>query len=469
MNSVSALFGRFNELSSQLTSQQHGNQGRHVGHDQAAGRHHGHSDEGQRASMSLYEVSLSFSSTSYSSHDKGVKILEQELEVRFSGARTSQTAPSFVPTFQPPSVDDVANNVLGFVENRIKQEAADGASTERLDDLLSQAREGVEKGFGQAREQIESYGLMTDQLGDEIDKSFETINVGLDGLVGTYVNDHDVVGNTFKNSGDAKASPEDSVEQAVASPKNEAERSVVSSSANDSSGTRDRDVSARNSAVNAGYSSFSSVSERAAIQITTQDGDIVSFNLEQIQASFERGELSADRFGFESSQLAGQYQSGQYSYSVEGELDEGELQALNDLMVQIEGMSEQFFSGDFQAAFQSALELGFDGEEIAGFSVNLSQTTVQQVSAYQEIADIGEGAEVVNSNYAERFDPLSEFFDSLQAAFDSASQFSQPAQLVSDLFDRMTDDRIETIPEDIAESTLFEQMQAYMTALLEKL
>ena len=469
MNSVSALFGRFNELSSQLTTQQHENQGKHVG------RHHGHMNHqhgGQGSSqMSLYEVSLSFSSSSYSSHEKGVKILEQELEVKFSGARSSQTASSFVPTFQPPSVDDVANNVLGFVENRIKQEAADGASTERLDNLLSQAREGVEKGFGQAREQIESYGLMTEKLGNEIDQSFDKINTGLDGLEETYVSGNDVasVGDTDQNVDDTTASIVDKAEQVVASPNNKADKQDAPKAANDTSDSGVRDVSGRNSAVNAGYSSFSSLSESAAIQITTRDGDIVSFNLEQIQASFESGELSGDRFGFESSQLAGQYQSGQYSYSIDGELDEGEIQALNDLMVQIEGMSEQFFSGDFEAAFQSALELGFDGEEIAGFSVNLSQTSVQQVSAYQQVADMGDGAEVVDSNYSGRFDPLSDFFDSLQAAFDKASQFSQPAQLVSDLFDRMTQDRIETIPEEVVESTPFEQMQAYMSALLERL
>lgn len=465
MNSVSALFGRFNELSSQLTTQQHENQGKHVGHHQ--GKHVGHQNgqmgpsQGEQGSsqMSLYEVSLSFSSTSFSSHEKGVKILEQELEVRFSGARTSQAAPSFVPTFQPPSVEDVANNVLGFVENRIKQEAADGASTERLDNLLSQAREGVEKGFGQAREQIESYGLMTEQLGSEIDQSFEKINTGIDGLVETYVTE----------SGVSNADNSDNDEQVVASPQNESDKQEAPRSVSDTADSGERGVSGQNSAINAGYSSFSSLSESAAIQITTQDGDVVSFNLEQIQASFESGELSGDRFGFDASQLAGQYQSGQYSYSVDGELDEGEIQALNDLMVQIEGMSEQFFSGDFQAAFQSALELGFDGEEIAGFSVSLSQTSVQQVSAYQEVADMGEGAAFVDTNYGERFDPLSEFFDSLQAAFDKASQFSQPAQLVSDLFDRMTEDRIETVPENVVESTPFEQMQAYMTALLEKL
>ncbi|MFD2229897.1 DUF5610 domain-containing protein [Alkalimarinus sediminis] len=474
MNSVSALFGKFNELSSQLTTQQHENQGKHVG------RHQGqmdHQQGGQRSSqMSLYEVSLSFSSRSYSSHDNGVRILEQELEVRFSGARASQANTAFVPTFQPPSVDDVANNVLGFVESRIKQEAAGGASSERLDDLLNQAREGVEKGFEQAREQIESYGLMTEKLDNEIDQSFEKINVGLDELSQTYTSSPSPAADELEDveqdadNGDI----DDQSEQVVAAPTgNIRQQGDVQPSNNTAASNVQNELGqnkvGQNNGVNAGYSAFNSVAESAAIQITTRDGDVVSFNLEKIQASFEGGALSGDRYGFESSQLVGQYQSGQYSYSIDGELDEGEVQALNDLMMQIEEMSDQFFSGDFQAAFQSALELGFDGEEIAGFSVNLSQTTVQQMSAYQQVADMGSGAEVVDSSYAGRFDPLSEFFDSLQAAFDRASQFSQPAQLVSDLFDRVARDRVETLPQDEIETTPFEQMQAYMRALLERL
>ncbi|WP_250657638.1 DUF5610 domain-containing protein [Alkalimarinus coralli] len=462
MNSVSALLGRFNELSSQLTTQQHENQGKHLGNHR--GQLQDQNNGQNSVQVSLYEVSLSFSSSSFSSHEKGVKILEQELEVQFTGARSSQVTSSFAPAFQPPSVDDVANNVLGFVEDRIKQEADAGASPERLDDLLSQAREGVEIGFGQAREQIESLGLMTDELDNDVNQSFQKINTGIDGFVDTYVN-----GGAAESLVDAN----DEAEQALTSPsatsKDKGNEQVDDKqTTNDQVNAADRGVANRNSGINAGYSSFSSLSERAAIQITTQDGDVVSFNLEQIQASFERGELSSDRFGFESSQLVGQYQSGQYSYSVDGELDEGEIQALNDLMLQIEGMSEQFFSGDFQGAFQSALELGFDGQEIAGFSVNLSQTSVQQVSAYQQIADLG-GAETGTVDFGGRFDPLADFFDRLQAAFDKANAFAEPVKLVSDLFDQMVNDRIEDAPVELAESTPLEQMQEYMSTLLGRL
>ena len=434
MNSISALLGKFDSLPNKF---QHEDHGKHLK------QHSGHHQDRQMSSpsnqSSRYEVSLSFSSSSISTHVKGVQVLEQELEVHFSGARFSQTAAPYLPTFEPPSADEVANNVLSFIENRIKQESDSGASPERINDLLSQARSGVERGFGEALEQIEKIGLMTEDLSEEIDQSFKTINTGIDDLITEYVVTSPV---DVEDSDD---------EPALINQNSSAEQDRMITQ-EDSSKIQSRGVSAR-------YSEFNALSESAAIQITTQDGDIVSFNLEQMQASFERGETS------------GQYASGSYSYSVDGDLDEGEIDALNQLMVQIEGMSDQFFSGDFQGAFQSAMELGFDSQEIAEFSVNLSQTSVQQVSAYQQIADLG-GVNEVGSTASGRFDPLSDFFDSLQAALDKANAFSQSTDLVSSLFDRVANDRLareQLSSDNVAATSPFEQMKEYVHALLEKM
>ncbi len=487
MNSVSAFMGRFNELSNQMFDQsQQQDQGKHLGVQRGHGHNHGQGhgsraqDSGQSVSTSLYEVSLSFSSSSVSTHEKGVRVLEQELEVRFTGAKFSQTPAPFIPAFEPPSSDEVANNVLGFIENRIKQEADGGASPERLENLLSQARAGVEKGFGQALEQIDKMGLMTEELGEEIDESFTKVNAGLDELVNKYVTDGasggvdsddmaDEVVIAAANAADV-APVEAQKSENIAQPQANVQSEKPVKSVSDGQGDAVQNSNAiQNSNINAGYSSYSALSERAAIQITTQDGDVVSFNLEQIQASFEQGQLSGDRFGFESTQMAGQYSSGQYNYSIDGELDEGEIEALNGLMMQIEGMSDQFFSGDFQGAFQSAMELGFDSQEIAGFSVNLSQTQVQQVSAYQQVADMNDAGEASNSglpSLGASFDPLSQFFDSLQAAFDKASAFAQPQELISTLFDRVVSDRLEGEAQEVVGATPFESMNEYVQALL---
>ena len=56
--------------------------------------------------------------------------------------------------FKTPSPKEVASTVLGFVENRINSEKSAGASTERLNNLLEQARSGIEKGYKQAEKDI---------------------------------------------------------------------------------------------------------------------------------------------------------------------------------------------------------------------------------------------------------------------------------------------------------------------------
>ncbi len=80
---------------------------------------------------------------------------------------------------QPPSATDVANRLLGFVQNRLQTEADAGADIERLADLLAQARAGIDKGYGEAREQITALGLMTETLAGEIDDGFDRIQSGL--------------------------------------------------------------------------------------------------------------------------------------------------------------------------------------------------------------------------------------------------------------------------------------------------
>jgi hypothetical protein len=89
--------------------------------------------------------------------------------------------------FQPPSAADVAGTVLNFVQLRLKQEAAAGADPERLANLMEQARSGIEKGYGEAREQIEALGLMNPKLASEIDDGFTRIQNGLDKLAERFV------------------------------------------------------------------------------------------------------------------------------------------------------------------------------------------------------------------------------------------------------------------------------------------
>jgi hypothetical protein len=58
--------------------------------------------------------------------------------------------------------------------------------------------------------------------------------------------------------------------------------------------------------------------------------------------------------------------------AVQGQLDEDELQAIGDLVQKVDALASQFFGGDMEAAFSAAADLGFDGSEIASFSLRMS-------------------------------------------------------------------------------------------------
>lgn len=106
------------------------------------------------------------------------KRLEQQLEQRLGASRPARAG--YGPdSSELPTAADVASRVLGFVQQHLQKQATAGADSERLMALLSSARAGIELGFSQAREQIDSLGLMTEKLNSDIAESFSRITKGL--------------------------------------------------------------------------------------------------------------------------------------------------------------------------------------------------------------------------------------------------------------------------------------------------
>ena len=81
----------------------------------------------------------------------------------------------------------------------------------------------------------------------------------------------------------------------------------------------------------------------------------------------------------------------QFSFSVEGELNSDEITALNDLLGKVSDLSATFYSGNLEGAFEQALSLGYDDEQIASFSLNLTMSTFTRVDdSYGKVARQGE-------------------------------------------------------------------------------
>lgn len=279
------------------------------------------------------------------------------------------------PPVTPPASDDfspatVTDRLLSFIEQRLAQEKANGASDEVLMQRLQQGMEGVRKGMQEAREVLESRGMFNGKVRDDYFETFGRVQQGLDDLE-----------ERLSSTAASAPTPVDSSSPASPTPAPTSGNVVTGPVEAVATGTP---WSASSVAVSA--------SRDFAMEVTTRDGDVVKINVSSARdfaalvANFENEDVSAE--GFDAT-LSGE---DNFSFSVEGELDEGEMSALTDLFAQVNEVAETFYGGNVEAAFEQALAVGYDQNELAGFAANMTQTqTVAVTQAYVGVAEAGGG------------------------------------------------------------------------------
>ena len=297
--------------------------------------------------------------------------------------------------------EKVAGRIIDFIEQRLQSEAAAGAEPAKLDKLLSQARDGVEKGFAEARKIIDGMGALKGQVASDIDDTYKRIQDGL--------------GDLDKRFGSAASSASDKVALA-------------------------------------GYSErFSAVAETFDLSVTTRDADRLRISVAQASANWSQSSFAAASDG-NSTTVSGSSQSGSmriggWQVEVEGELDDDEVKALEKLFSQVQDLSDKFYAGDLAGAFDRAMALDIDSEQLASMSLRLTQTSVRQATdAYGAVA--GQGASAVNGG-------LQEYAQGLLDALRSADGLSKDAGgLLKDLLKGgfSLDDRFDQARLDKADS-----------------
>jgi hypothetical protein len=263
------------------------------------------------------------------------------------GALSGKKADAFSP-------EKVAAVVLGFIEQRLHSEAAAGADPSKLQALMTQARDGVEKGFAEARKILDGMGVLQGKVAADIDDTYQRIQDGFAGL-----------GKRFDPSASETAS---------------------------------------NSRVAASSERFAAVAQTFEMAVTTRDGDRLRISIAQASANWSQTSVAASSNGSNTSLIAssqsGSVQIGAWQVSVEGELDEQERAALGKLFAQVQDLSEKFYAGDLAGAFDRAMALDMDGEQLASMSLRLTQSSVRQATdAYSAVAEQGgQAASAVNTS-----------------------------------------------------------------------
>jgi len=261
--------------------------------------------------------------------------VQQVLDQRLSETLGTQKAVPVMATNSSFDAETVAGNVLAFVQNRMKQAEMDGASPAELESLLEQAKSAVQQGVEEAKEALEGMGLLTETVKSGIEQTQELVNKGLE-------------------------------------PAEEAELSTTGAQLIDAS-HRFRQIEKSN----------------FELQVKTQDGDLVT--LEFKQQNRQQGSLSIHQQGgvTDLSSRYAESSHSRFSLSVEGDLDESELMAISDLAQGIQKVSEGFFDGNVQAAFEQGMSLGYNTDEIAGFSLEMSHSLSSiATTKYREIGTL---------------------------------------------------------------------------------
>lgn len=309
----------------------------------------------------------------------GSFVLNQALKESV-GVELSRPVAPVAETFD---VDAIVSNVLEFVASRVDQAAMEGASEDELQGMMDAARDGVARGFGQAREQLEELGKLDDALGAKVTEAEDNIYAGLDDLSEALfgeVEDTDV---------------------------------------------QDADVNAASLEIEQyAYRQKSSFS----FEVLTQEGDRVTVSAYQAYGENSQSFNAQDGENQLAVESYSAFEAQGFQLSVDGDLNDAEMDALQSLFDQVNDLSETFYNGDLDTAFDMAMSLTSDADQIAQFSLNMRQV---QTVAYQ-YAGYSQAGEGLPKGLAQ---PLQSHAQGLLEAMDTAQVFQNPFELVQGLLD----------------------------------
>lgn len=340
-----------------------------------------------------------------------------------------------------------ASNILSFVALRLERDLADGATAEELGARLSEGLDGFLKGFNEAFEQISKSGLLTEEVNEAIQATRDQVLAGIDDLAEAYGIESPVT--------DALRTPPVgeivSLSSANATNIGELSTGVLESLRSPVEAVSSLLEGIRSPAddIKALLDSTTVSVEREdkrdfSFELKTRDGDVVTITANSERSSSYQAAVERSP-GYQVGAVAGRSEtSNQFSLSVEGDLDDDELRAIADLLDQVSGISESFFSGNLEEAFSKALDIGFDADQIANFSLNLRQEATTRVeTTYQRIGEVDSGLEETLGQQRQALADLSQFFEQFAEAQAAASELGIGQALLFDLVEFSAQDQQE--------------------------
>jgi hypothetical protein len=280
---------------------------------------------------------------------------------------------------------------------------------------------GFKKGFAEASEKLEALSLLSPEIKTDIGKTYDLVLEGVDELRKKFI--------------------ESTNPTETAAPSNNSKGELKTATTNKPATkleVPDFLPSATSSSIGYGNYEYGRARE-FSFELTTKDGDKVIIKASSSEGLAVEGGR-ATRGNNSAGALNASYSSSQsFSLSVEGDLNEEELGAINDLLGRVNDLAGQFFNGNLDTAFEQALNLGYDDEQIGSFSLNLAQAEIQQVTqAYQNVGPARTNNDAGQNLLSDQLLPLGNFIKDLLDSLDRASIFDEPKLLVGELGEKAT-------------------------------
>ncbi|MBD1582357.1 DUF5610 domain-containing protein [Pseudoalteromonas sp. S16_S37] len=230
----------------------------------------------------------------------------------------------------------ITKNVLDFVTSAVKRAKVDGKDDDMLKEMLGAARKGVQMGIDEATEELKGVNAFNDEIEQGIEKAKEGIFKGLDEF-----------------------------EESLFSPKFQS--------------------------MQVSEAQYASLSNQAEYSFTTAEGDEVKITFNDARSESKAAAYSQK--GNDHGLAIGQQSNHEVSFSIviNGELNLEEQQAINEMMKDVRNVSDSFFSGAYNDAFEKAKSLNIESEQIANFTMDLRQSkTTAAISQYQQTNPVKE-------------------------------------------------------------------------------
>lgn len=282
-----------------------------------------------------------------------------------------------------------ANNILSFIGARLKMDVAEGASQEELMSRLEAGLKGFVQGYQEAYSQLAGMGFLSADVEEAIEKTYSDVLQGIDALA-------EELGIATPNTAELREGQNVRREQYQEPVPDQTEVSALAAlDALDAPVVENLELKNVAQLIQAASVNYSKQESRLFdFSLTTKEGDVVKIQAALASVSLLDGESVRTQHGEEHSVNKQFFAQSGFYLNVEGDLSDEELSAIDDLLSQIKTVSDTFFAGDIEQAFEYALELGYDSEQISSFSLHLqyAQTTRVEQAYSQPTATEGEHA-----------------------------------------------------------------------------